>query len=327
MQLKNKKILITGGAGFLGRHVIAKLQSEGINVLEYINEPSTNCAYFIRSQRYDLTNVNVTNNLIEKMKPDIIIHLAAAVGGIGINRDNPGTFYYKNLMMGTNLIEAAKNNHIKKFIQIGTVCSYPINPPYPFKEDDLWNGYPEPTNASYGIAKKALLIQLQAYRSEFGLNGIYLIPTNLYGPYDNFDLYSSHVIPALIRKCITARDNNLDHIECWGTGEATREFLYVNDAAEAIILAAKSYDSPEPVNIGSGSDIKIKDLVSLIAELTRYDGNIIWNDSYPDGQPKRQLDTSRAEKLFGFKATTRLEDGLRSTIDYYEQHFNSGITR
>jgi GDP-L-fucose synthase len=253
-------------------------------------------------------------------QPDIVIHLAAKVGGIGINAEKPGEFFYENLIMGVQLMEIARRRNVQKFVAIGTVCAYPKFTPVPFKEEDLWNGYPEETNAPYGLAKKMLLVQAQAYRKQYGFNAIYLLPANLYGPGDNFDPRSSHVIPALIKKCIDAKERGEDHIVVWGTGRASREFLYVADAARAIVLAAERYNSPEPVNIGSGREITIKDLVTLIAELTGFTGQIVWDTSKPDGQPRRCLDTSRAEREFGFRATTDLREGLRKTIDWYLTH-------
>jgi len=269
-----------------------------------------------RSRNCDLTNEDCVSNLFKAVDPDIVIHMAATVGGIGINKEKPGTFYYKNLMMGTLLIEHARRHKIEKFVTIGTICAYPNLTPTPFKEEDLWNGYPETTNAPYGIAKKALLVQSQAYRDEFDFNGIYLLLVNLYGPRDNFDPKSSHVIPALIKKCLDANDNN-ENITVWGTGKATREFIYVKDAAKAIILATEKYDKPGPINIGSKMEISIKDLVNLIAKLTQFKGSIKWDDSYPDGQPRRMLDTTKAFVEFGFAASTNFEEGLKKTIEWY----------
>jgi GDP-L-fucose synthase len=307
MDLANKKIVVTGGAGFLGSHVVDILRTKGC---------SPDNIVIPRSNRFDLTKEDRVLNLFEHANPDIIIHMAATVGGIGINREKPGTFYYKNLMMGTLLMEHARRNKIEKFVTIGTICAYPNLTPIPFKEEDLWNGYPEPTNAPYGIAKKALLVQSQAYRDEFSFNGIYLLPVNLYGPRDNFDPKSSHVIPALIKKCLDANENNED-ITVWGTGKATREFIYVEDAAKAIILATEKYDKPGPINVGSGMEISIKDLVNLIAKLTEFKGSIKWDDSYPDGQPRRMLDTTKAFIEFGFAANTDFEEGLKKTIEWY----------
>jgi GDP-L-fucose synthase len=258
--------------------------------------------------------------MYDDMKPDIIIHLAAVVGGIGANREHPGEFFYKNLIMGVQLIEQARFQNIEKFVAIGTVCAYPKFTPVPFREDDIWNGYPEETNAPYGLAKKMLLVQSQAYRQEYGFNSIFLVPVNLYGPSDNFDPASSHVIPALIKKCVDAIKAGDDYIECWGTGSVSREFIYVADAAEAILLATEHYNGFEPVNIGAGFEITIKELVEKIAKLTDFKGEIRWDYSKPDGQPRRRLDVSRATKLFGFEAKTDFDKGLKTTIDWYNQH-------
>jgi GDP-L-fucose synthase len=251
-------------------------------------------------------------------KPDVVIHLAARVGGIGANRDNPGRFFYENAVMGILLMEHARRSGTSKFVQVGTVCAYPKFTPVPFKEDDLWNGYPEETNAPYGIAKKALLVQAQAYRTQYGFNAIYLLPANLYGPRDNFDLASSHVIPALIRKCVEARRKGASKIVVWGTGSATREFLYVDDAARGILLAAETYDKAEPVNLGTSQELSIRDLVTTIARLTNFQGQIVWDSTYPDGQPRRKLDVERARREFSFSAEVGLEDGLQRTIHWYE---------
>jgi GDP-L-fucose synthase len=259
--------------------------------------------------------------MLDDTRPDLVIHLAAVVGGIGHNQKNPGRFLYENLMMGTQLIEQSRRRGVSKFLALGTVCAYPKFTPVPFKEDDLWNGYPEETNAPYGLAKKMMLAQLQAYREQYGYTGIYLLPANLYGPGDNFDLETSHVIPALIRKCVAARREGRDQIEAWGTGGVSREFLYVEDCADGILRAAALYDSPEPVNIGNGREVFIKELVETIARMTGFEGEIRWQPSRPDGQPKRQLDTTRAFERFGFRAQTSLEDGLRKTIDWYERNY------
>lgn len=268
-------------------------------------------------ERYDLVKLADIQRMYDDMRPDVVIHLAAVVGGIGANREHPGEFFYKNLMMGVQLIEEARLRGIEKFVAIGTVCAYPKFAPVPFKEEDLWNGYPEETNAPYGLAKKILLVQSQAYRQQYGFNSIFLLPVNLYGPGDNFDPASSHVIPSLIKKCVDAVESGTQHIECWGTGSASREFIYVSDAAEGILLATEKYDSAEPVNIGAGFEIAISDLARLIAKLTGFTGQIRWDTTKPDGQPRRCLDTSRAKRLFGFEARMPLEDGLRATIDWY----------
>ncbi|HDZ69448.1 MAG TPA: GDP-L-fucose synthase, partial [Phycisphaerales bacterium] len=267
---------------------------------------------------YDLVNINDIVRMYDDMKPDIVIHLAAVVGGIGANRRHPGEFFYKNLMMGVQLIERGRLRNIEKFVAIGTVCAYPKFTPVPFKEDDLWAGYPEETNAPYGLAKKMLLVQSQAYRAEYGFNSIFLLPVNLYGPGDNFDPASSHVIPALIKKCVDAIGTGADHIDCWGTGSASREFIYAADAAEGILLATEHFNGPEPVNIGAGFEITIKKLTEKIVELTGFKGQIRWDSSKPDGQPRRCLDTSRAKELFGFEAETSFDEGLKTTIEWYK---------
>ena len=305
--LANKIICVTGGSGFLGRRVVSRLRERGCRNL-----------FVVRRREYDLVRGQDVERLYQDVKPDVVIHLAAVVGGIGANRENPGRFFYENIMMGVQLIEAARAHSVEKFVQIGTICSYPKFTPVPFREDELWNGYPEETNAPYGIAKKALLVQAQAYREQYGLNAIYLLPVNLYGPGDNFDTASSHVIPALIRKCVEAVERGLPFIEVWGTGEPTREFLYVDDAAEAIALAAEVYNGPEPINLGSAREISIKDLVQLIAKETGFTGEILWDSTKPDGQPRRVLDVTRAEKLLGFRARTEFVEGLRRTIEWYQ---------
>ena len=304
--LKNRRILVTGGAGFLGKHLVAGLKGRGCKDI-----------FIPLIENYDLTDMGAVKKLYADAKPDIVIHLAAKVGGIGANRDNAGRFFYDNLMMGAQVMEIGRQAGVEKFVALGTVCAYPKFTPIPFKEEDLWNGYPEETNASYGLAKKMLLVQSQGYRQQYGFNGIFLLPVNLYGPGDNFDPGSSHVIPALIKKCIDAQRDSSSSITVWGTGKVTREFLYVEDAAEAIILAAEKYDKPDPVNIGSGFEISIKDLTDLIVKLTDFKGKIVWDRSKPDGQPRRCLDTSRAAKEFGFKAKTKFEEGLKKTIDAY----------
>jgi len=305
------KYLITGGAGFLGQFIQKELAARGIKTQDQI---------ILRSRDCDLTRQDQVEAMMQRIRPDVILHLAARVGGIGANRENPGLYFYANMMMGANLIEAARVMGIKKIVQVGTICAYPKFTPVPFREDDLWNGYPEETNAPYGVAKKALLVMLQAYRQQYGVNGIYLLPVNLYGPGDNFDPQSSHVIPALIRKCVEARQKELSSIEAWGTGAASREFLHVEDCARGIVDATLHYDGPDPVNLGAGREITIRDLTHLIARLAEFKGDIRWDPSKPDGQPRRCLDTTRAEKLFGFKARISLEDGLAQTIQWYRQH-------
>ena len=303
------RIVVTGGAGFLGGYVTEALARRGC---ETILVP--------KIEDYDFVNMDDVVRMYETMKPDILIHLAAVVGGIGANREHPGEFFYKNLMMGLQLIEQGRLHDIEKFVAIGTICAYPKFTPVPFKEEDLWNGYPEETNAPYGLAKKMLLVQSQAYRQEYGFNSIFLLPVNLYGPGDNFDAASSHVIPALIKKCVDAIENGADYIECWGTGNASREFIYAADAAEGILLATEHYDGAEPVNIGAGFEITIRELAEKMAELTGFDGEINWDSSRPDGQPRRCLDTSRAKELFGFEAKTPFEEGLKATIKWYKQN-------
>jgi len=302
------RVLVTGGAGFLGREVCESLRRV---------EPAT--IDVPRSAEFDLRQPAAIERLMDKFRPQIVVHLAAVVGGIGANRQNPGRFFYDNAVMGIHLMEAARQRGVSKFVTIGTICSYPKHTPVPFREDDLWNGYPEETNAAYGLAKKMILVQAQAYRQQFGFNAIYLLPVNLYGPGDNFDLQSSHVIPALIRKAIEARNSGATEIEVWGTGSASREFLFVRDAAEAIVLATELYNKPEPVNVGAGKEIVIGDLVHLICELVGFDGQIRWNTEMPDGQPRRSLETGRARQEFGFTAKTSFREGLRETIAWYEK--------
>jgi GDP-L-fucose synthase len=304
------RYLVTGGAGFLGSFVTEKLRARGITDI-----------VIPRSKEYDLTHEAAAQKLFKDHKPDVVLHLAAEVGGIGANRDNPGRYFFANMAMGLHLIEQARIHNIHKFVQVGTICAYPKFTPVPFKEDDLWNGFPEETNAPYGIAKKTLLTMCQAYRQQYGLNAIYLLPVNLYGPRDNFDLHTSHVIPALIRKCVEAKRKGADHIEAWGTGSASREFLYVEDAAEGIVLATEKYNEPDPVNLGAGSEITIKELTELIARLTGFAGKIQWDPSKPNGQPRRCLDITRARERFGFVAKTPLEEGLKKTIAWYEKTY------
>lgn len=308
LDLTKQRIVMTGGAGFLGKHLQQCLLARGVRQEQML---------IPLIEDYDLTKEADCIRMYDRMKPDVVIHLAAEVGGIGANRENPGRFFYANMAMGLHLIEQARIRKLTKFVQVGTICAYPKFTPVPFKEQDLWNGYPEETNAPYGIAKKALLVMLQGYRQQYGLNGIYLLPVNLYGPGDNFQPASSHVIPALIKKCVDAIDAGKDQIECWGTGSASREFIYAADAAEGIVLATEKYDKDEPVNIGAGFEITIKDLVEKIARLTGFTGKIVWDPTKPDGQPRRCLDTSRAQAEFGFKARTDFDKGLKATIDWY----------
>lgn len=304
-----KRVLVTGAAGFLGAFVLEQLKKSGADQSK------------IRAWDMKDADLRKWDDCVKAVKDiDLVIHLAARVGGIGLNREIPGTLFYENAMMGIQLIEAAREARVGKFVALGTICAYPKFTPVPFREDDIWNGYPEETNAPYGLAKKMLLVQSQAYRAQYGFNSIYLLPVNLYGPGDNFDPRSSHVIPALIRKFAEAKENGSKKVEVWGTGNASREFLYVADAAEGICLAAERYNGPEPVNLGAGFEIKIRDLVELISRLMDFKGEIVWDRTKPDGQPRRMLDVSRAEKLFGFKAKTKFEDGLRKTIDWYLAH-------
>lgn len=301
-----KKVVVTGGGGFLGKHLVPRLKDRGVEV------------FVPRSREYDLVKEADVARLLDDAQPEMVIHLAAVVGGIGHNQKNPGRFFYENLMMGTQLIEQSRLRGVKKFVALGTVCAYPKFTPVPFKEDDIWNGYPEETNAPYGLAKKMMLVQAQSYRQQYGSNIIYLLPANLYGPFDNFDLETSHVIPALIRKCVEAVRARRSSIDVWGSGDVSREFLYAEDCADGIMRAAEMYDGAEPVNIGTGREIAIKDLVHLIARLTNFDGEIRWQTERPDGQPRRGLDVTRAFEKFGFRAQTSLEEGLRRTIDWYE---------
>jgi GDP-L-fucose synthase len=304
----DRKVLVTGGAGFLGTYVVRNIMAQGCRTV-----------IVPRSRDYDLREKTAIVRLFEQARPDLVIHLAAVVGGIGANRKHPGQFFYDNAIMGLQLMEEARRFGIEKFVAIGTVCAYPKLTPVPFQEADLWNGYPEETNAPYGLAKKMLLVQAQAYRQEYGFNAIYLLPVNLYGPGDNFDAESSHVIPALIRKFLAAVENGKKEVVVWGTGQASREFLYVEDAAEAIVLASEHYHNGAPVNLGSGFEMSIKELVELIAELTGFRGRFVWDSTKPDGQPRRGLDTTLAEQAFGFRARTDFREGLRRTIDWYRQ--------
>lgn len=314
--LATKRILVTGGAGFLGRYVVRKLEERGYKEI-----------FVPRSKDYNLVEMEAVKRLYRDAKPDIVIHLAAKVGGIGATGKKPGEFFYDNLMMGVQVMEQGRLFGIEKFVAIGTVCAYPKNIPTPFKEEDLWNGYPEDTNGPYGLAKKMTLVQAQAYRQQYGFNAIHLLLVNLYGPGDNFDPQTSHVIPALIKKCLDAIKEGKKEIVVWGTGKPTRELLYVADAAEGIVLATEKYNKPEPVNLGSGFEISIRDLVGLIAKLTGFKEQIIWDTSKPDGQPRRLFDSSRAEKEFGFKAKTGFEEGLVKTVEWYKEQRVKGLLK
>lgn len=304
--MKNKRITITGGKGFLGKHLIKAFQDRGYQKIAVADLPE-----------YNLIDLKDVKKLYTETKPDIVVHLAAKVGGIGFNRENPGSLFYENIMMGVQLIHEGYLHNIDKFVALGTICAYPKFTPVPFKEDDIWNGYPEETNAPYGLAKKMMLVQSQAYRQQYDFNSVFLLPVNLYGPGDNFDPNSSHVIPALIKKCVDARKKGEKTIEVWGTGQATREFFYVEDAARAIVEATEKYNKSEPVNIGAGFEISIKDLAELIVELTGYPGKIVWNPNQPDGQPRRMLNTTRAFEEFGFRSKTDFRAGLTKTIAWY----------
>jgi GDP-L-fucose synthase len=303
-----RRVLVTGGAGFLGSFVVERLRREGASV------------FVPRSAEYDLVDRGAVRKLIAEAKPALVIHLAAQVGGIGANRDNPGRYLFENAMMGLHMFEECRLAKVPKLVALGTICAYPKFAPVPFKEDDLWNGYPEETNAPYGIAKKMMLVQSQGYREQYGVNSIVLFPVNLYGPRDNFDLHTSHVIPAMIRKFVNARERGDSEVVLWGDGSPTREFLYVEDAAEGIVLAAERYDSSDPVNLGSGVEIPIRDLAEKIARAARYDGRFVWDTSKPNGQPRRRLDVSRARERFGFEARTPFERGIAATVAYYEEH-------
>jgi GDP-L-fucose synthase len=307
MDLADKRVLVTGGSGFLGRCVCERLRERGATIL------------LARRSEFDLTDAAAVSRLLEQTQPELLIHLAAEVGGIGANQANPGRYFYANMAMGLNLIEEARRRGVEKFVQVGTVCSYPRDTPVPFQERSLWDGYPEETNAPYGIAKKALLVMLQAYREQYGFPGIYLMPANLYGPGDNFALATSHVIPALIERFERARAEGAQEVTCWGSGEASREFLYVEDCAEAIVLATERYSSSEPVNLGAGREITISELAGMLARIVGFEGEVRWDATRPDGQPRRCLDTSAAWEGFGFRASTLLDDGLRSTVEWYRR--------
>jgi GDP-L-fucose synthase len=308
IQWPSERVVVTGGAGFLGSFVVEELRRRGAKEI-----------VVPRSKDYDLVDMAAVRRLYADTRPTLVVHLAARVGGIGANRDNPGKFFYENLMMGVQLIEVGRQVGLKKLVALGTICAYPKFCPVPFREEDLWNGYPEETNAPYGIAKKALLVQSQSYRQQYGTNSVVLFPVNLYGPRDNFDLHTSHVIPALVRKCVEARERGDRKIVVWGTGAASREFLHARDAAEGIADACERYDKSEPVNLGAGFEIKIRDLVPLVARLCRFEGEIEWDTTKPDGQPRRMLDTSRALREFGWKARIPFEEGLRETIAWFEK--------
>jgi GDP-L-fucose synthase len=308
---QDRRVCVTGGAGFLGSYVVARLKQAGASV------------FIPRASEFDLREKAAIRRMYEAAQPEMVIHLAAVVGGIGANSANPGRYFYDNLIMGVELIEEARERGIEKFVATGTICSYPKHTPVPFREEELWNGYPEETNAPYGLAKKMMLVQSQAYRQQYGFNSIFLLPVNLFGPRDNFDLNTSHVIPALIRKCVEAQDRGDTEVVIWGTGAATREFLHADDCARAILMAAERYDSSEPVNIGAGFEISIRDLANLIVELTGFRGQLVWDESKPDGQPRRRLDTMRAKEAFGFVAEIPFEEGLRQTIQWYRANRNS----
>jgi GDP-L-fucose synthase len=310
---QGRRVCVTGGAGFLGSYVVARLNDAGADV------------FIPRAAEFDLREKAGIRRMYDVSRPEMVIHLAAVVGGIGANRDNPGRYFYDNLIMGVELIEEARKRGLEKFVATGTICSYPKDTPVPFREDDLWNGYPEETNAPYGLAKKMMLVQSQAYRQQYGFNSIFLLPVNLYGPRDNFDLHTSHVIPALIRKCVEAVDEGREEVVIWGTGQATREFLHADDCARGLLLAAERYESSEPVNLGAGFEISIRELAGMIAGLTEFRGSLVWDTSKPDGQPRRCLDTMRAKEAFGFVAEIPFKDGLRQTIEWYRANRLAGV--
>jgi GDP-L-fucose synthase len=310
-----KRVTVTGGHGFLGQRVVALLKQSG---------PADVAA--VSHRDYELTKQQDVARMYDDLRPNVVIHLAARVGGIGANRENPGRFFYENAIMGIEVMEQARRNNVSKFVAVGTVCAYPKFTPVPFSEDNLWLGYPEETNAPYGLAKKMLLVQAQAYRAQYGFNAIYLLPVNLYGPGDNFDPSSSHVIPALIRKCLEAKEQGLPEVVVWGTGNASREFLYVDDAARAIVLAAERYETPDPVNLGSSQELTIRELVDIIVRLTGYDGRVTWDSTKPDGQPRRKLNVDRAKREFGFESKVAFEDGLRRTIESYRSAVSAPAT-
>jgi GDP-L-fucose synthase len=305
----NRRVCVTGGAGFLGSYIVERLRERGAREV-----------FVPLIEEYDLVNPEDVRRVLDRARPDVVLHLAAHVGGIGANRAHPAEFFYDNLMMGVQLMHESWKRGVEKFVALGTVCLYPKFTPVPFREEDIWNGYPEETNAPYGLAKKMLLVQSQSYRQQYGFNSIFLVPVNMYGPRDNFNLETSHVIPALIRKCVEAQEQGEREIEVWGDGSPTREFLYVEDSADGILLAAERYDASDPVNLGSGAEISIRELAETIARLTGFDGRLVWNASMPNGQPRRALDTTKAEALFGFRARVGFEQGLRNTIEWYRQH-------
>jgi len=309
IDLSSKRVTVTGGSGFLGQSVVEALQARNVKEI-----------FIPRKWEYDLTNQQEAIRMYRHAKPDVVLHLAAEVGGIGANQSNPGRYFYSNMAMALNMIEGAREFGIEKFVQVGTICAYPKFTPVPFREDDIWNGYPEETNAPYGIAKKAAMVMLDGYRRQYGMSSSYVLPVNLYGPRDNFDLRTSHVIPALIRKCVEAMRLGFPSITCWGTGRVSREFLYVSDAAEGIVRAAERISDPTPINLGTNHEISIFDLTSMVARITGYHGNILWDPSKPDGQPRRCVDASRAKAMLDWTASTGLEDGIRQTVDWYFAH-------